>query len=138
MRLIVLDTNVVVSAGIRPGSPPHRLLAHFVLEEQVKIVLSPSVDAEYREVCTRTKFAQYGFPPEWLEILIDGGLVLPEPAKWPHPLPDEDDGAFIALAKVSGAWLITGNLKHYPAAAREGVKVISPGEYLCLLEEMQR
>jgi putative PIN family toxin of toxin-antitoxin system len=127
MRLIVLDTNVVVSAGIKPGSVPHRLVHSFVLEDKVKIVLSPSVVAEYREVCTRTKFAQYGFPPVWLEIMLDCGLTLSEP-------PDVDDGCFLALAKASGAWLITGNIKHYPQELRSGVTVCAPSEYLTWLE----
>jgi uncharacterized protein len=134
MRLIVLDTNVIVSAGIKPNSPPHRLIHSFVLEDRVRIVLCPSIVAEYREVLTRTKFAQYGFPPEWLEMLIADGLGLPEPQAWPHPLPDPDDGCFLALAKISGAWLITGNGKHYPPSARHGVTVKSPVEYLAFLE----
>ena len=36
----------------------------------------------------------------------------------------------LALAKATGAWLITGNLKHYPEELRAGVQVISPAEYL--------
>jgi putative PIN family toxin of toxin-antitoxin system len=134
MRLIVLDTNVIVSAGIKPNSPPYRLIHSFVLEDRVRIVLCPSIVAEYREVSTRSKFAQYGFPPAWLEIMIADGLGLPEPQPWPHPLPDADDGCFLALAKISGAWLITGNAKHCPPSARNGVVVKSPGDYLAFIE----
>ena len=132
--MIVLDTNVVVSAGIKPGSVPHRLLHSYVLEESVKIVVCPSVMAEYREVCTRTKFAQFGFPPEWLEIMLESGLKLTEPPSWPHDLPDNDDKCFLALAKASGAWLITGNIKHFPPELRDGVTVYTPNEYLNWLE----
>lgn len=134
MRLIVLDTNVIVSAGIKPQSPPYRLIHSFVLEERVRIVLCPSIVAEYREVLARRKFAQYRFPPEWLEIMIASGLDLPESQPWPHPLPDPDDGCFLALAKSSGAWLITGNAKHYPPGVRSGVVIKSPGDYLMSLE----
>ena len=42
---------------------------------------------------------------------------------------------FQALAHVAGAWLVTGNLKHFPAAVRAGVTVLSPTEYLANLEE---
>lgn len=41
---------------------------------------------------------------------------------------------FLALAKASGAWLVTGNLKHFPEEARHGVTVAGPGEYLEHLE----
>lgn len=134
MRLIVLDTDVIVSAGIKPESPPYRLIHSFVLEDKVRIVLCPSIEAKYRDVLRRGKFAQYGFPPAWLEIMLADALFLPEPQAWLDPLPDVDDGCFLALAKISGAWLITGNAKHYPPGARHGVVVKSPADYLALLE----
>jgi hypothetical protein len=37
---------------------------------------------------------------------------------------------FLALAHASGAWMVTGNLKHFPEKARRGVTVVSPAEYL--------
>ena len=130
MRLIVLDTNVVVSAGIKPGSVPNRLLAEWIFEGKIKVVNAPSIAAEYRAVCTRGKFAAYGFPPPWLEYLIAESMMLDEPEEWPLALPDSSEGVFLALAKATGAWLITGNLKHYPEELRAGVQVISPAEYL--------
>jgi hypothetical protein len=42
---------------------------------------------------------------------------------------------FLALAHAAGAWLVTGNLKHFPVAVRNGVTVISPAEYLGRLGE---
>lgn len=133
MRLIVLDTNVVVSAAIKPVSIPHTIIHSFVLENKVQLVLSTEVIAEYREVCTRSKFARYDFPPEWLEVMIDGGLLLSDLRPWPISLPDRDDGKFLALAKASGAWQITGNAKHYPVEARDGVTVCTPQDYLAHL-----
>jgi len=56
----------------------------------------------------------------------------PEPAPWSLPGPDSDDLVFLALAKVTGALLVTGNLRHYPESIRAGVRVCPPGEYLAL------
>jgi hypothetical protein len=39
------------------------------------------------------------------------------------------------VAHASGAWLVTGNLKHFPAPLRHGVTVLSPAEYLTHLTE---
>ncbi len=138
MRLAVLDTNVIVSAGIRPAGPPARLLLDWVLPGQVQIVTSPWIVAEYREVAGRSKFRRYGFPPSWLEFSIEESLVLPDPAPWPLAMPDPKDAAFLALAKASGAWLITGNLKHFPRNARRGVTVMPPADYLAELESSAR
>jgi putative PIN family toxin of toxin-antitoxin system len=61
MRLIVLDTNVIVSAAIKPGSAPAKLVMDWVLEGQVQSVISPWIAEEYREVAQRAKFRRYGF-----------------------------------------------------------------------------
>jgi uncharacterized protein len=42
---------------------------------------------------------------------------------------------FLSLAHKTGAWLITGNLKHYPVASREGVTVHTPAEYVAILDQ---
>jgi putative PIN family toxin of toxin-antitoxin system len=130
MRLVVLDTNVVVSAGIRADGAPAQLIRDWVMRRQVQMVCSPFVAAEYREVTRREKFRPYDFPPFWLEFAIEESFWLAEPEPWPYSCPDPKDAPFLALAHASGAWLVTGNLKHFPEAARAGVRVISPGNYL--------
>lgn len=137
MRLIVLDTNVLVSAGIKPGSAPATLIMDWVLEGEIQVVSCPSVIAEYREVVRRKKFQRYGFPPFWLEFLIEESLRLPEPAAWTGPVPDPKDTSFLALAQMAGAWLVTGNIKHFPEIVRNGVIVLSPAAYLVHLEEVR-
>jgi len=133
MRLAVLDTNVVVSAGIRADGPPAALILDWVLEGQVQVVTCPWIVEEYRQVARREKFRAYGFPPLWLEFLIEESLHLPDPDPWPYAVPDPEDAPFLALAHAAGAWLITGNLKHFPEKARRGVTVLSPAEYLAHL-----
>jgi putative PIN family toxin of toxin-antitoxin system len=130
MRLIVLDTNVIVSAGINPAGPPAKIVADLVLSGMIHIVTSPRVAAEYREVVLRAKFHRYAFPPLWLEYLIEESMRLPDPRSWPHGCPDPKDTPFIALAHAAGAWLVTGNLKHFPEPVRNGVTVVSPAAYL--------
>ena len=135
MRLVVLDTNIIVSAGIKPGNAPAKLVMDWVLEGQMQVVTSPWVVSEYREVVRHTKFRRYGFPPHWLEFLIEESLRLPDPATWAKRGPDPKDMPFLALAHMAGAWLVTGNLKHFPETVRNGVTVLSPSEYLIHLGE---
>lgn len=135
MRLVVLDTNVIISAGIKRNSFPAQIVRTAIQEAKIQIVVSASIVAEYRRVSRYSKFAQYGFPPAWLEFLIESALRFPDGAPWPHPLPDPDDACFLSLAKTTGAWLITGNLKHYPVKSREGVVVHTPAEYVSMLEQ---
>lgn len=134
MRLIVLDTNIIVSAGISPRSAPAKLVMDWLLEGQIQAVTCPSIVQEYREVVRREKFKRYGFPPFWLEFLIEESLQLPEPPVWPHRGPDPEDAPFLAPAHQAWTWLITGNLKHFPQTTRGGVTVLSPADYLIRLE----
>jgi putative PIN family toxin of toxin-antitoxin system len=133
MRLAVFDTNVIVSAGINPGGPSARLIFDWVLKGTVRAVTSPAVVAEFREVVRRPKFRRYGFPPFWLEFVLEESLWVESPGLLLQPHPDPKDAPFLALAHTAGAWLITGNLKHFPPAVRSGVTVFSPADYLAHL-----
>lgn len=133
MRLVVLDTNVIISAGIKPVGIPAKLIMDWVLEGHIQLVTSPWIAGEYREVARRAKFRRYGFPPLWLEFLIEESLCLPEPVPWPHVGSDPHDAPFLALAHAAGAWLVTGNLKHFPASMCGDVRVLSPADYLACL-----
>lgn len=134
MRLAVLDANVLVSAGIKEGGGPARLVMDWVLEGKVQLVTCPRVIRECREVMGREKFRRHLFPPAWLDFVVEESLLLPDPGPWPHVLPDPKDGPFLGLAHSAGAWLVAGNLKHFPESARAGVTVLSPAAYLAWLE----
>ena len=134
MRFAVLDTNVVISAGIKPKGAPARIVMDWILDGQVQTVTCPRISNEYLHVAAHAKFLRYKFPPFWLEYLIEESMLLPDPAPWPHRGPDPSDLPFLALAHAAGAWLVTGNLKHFPATVRGGIIVISPADYLAHLE----
>ncbi|HEY3706822.1 MAG TPA: putative toxin-antitoxin system toxin component, PIN family [Terracidiphilus sp.] len=129
MRLIVLDTNVIVSARINAEGIPSRIV-NLLLDGRIQLVTSPCVVAEYREVTARAKFHSYGVPPIWLETLIRTSLSLPDPESFPQICPDPKDAPFLALAHAAGAWLVTGNIRHFPEQVRGGVVVLTPAEYL--------
>lgn len=128
-RALVLDTNVLVSAALKPGSDLARIVERVLLRE-VPVHICDSIVAEYREVLNRPKFRPKGFPPVWFPRLIQVAFHETEPAVWPVAGPDEDDLVFLSLAKVTGAVLVTGNLGHFPEAIRDGVDVCTPAEYL--------
>lgn len=128
-RALVLDTNVLVSAALKPESDLARIVERVLLRE-VPIHVCASIVVEYREVLNRPKFRPKGFPPAWLPRLLQVAFHEAEPASWLIPGPDADDLVFLALAKATGAVLVTGNLGHFPEAIRDGVDVCTPGEYL--------
>jgi predicted nucleic acid-binding protein len=137
MRLAVFETNVIVSAAFEPQGAPSRLVRDWVLLGHVHIVTSPAILTEYRDVMCRPKFSRHGFPPAWLDLLVEESLQLPHPPDWPHNLPDRDDSPFLSVAHKARACLVTGNMKHFPETVRNGVEVIRPVEYLTFLMSLE-
>lgn len=130
---IVLDTNVLVSAMIKPQSGPARIL-RLVLQGELEIVCNESILLEYREVLRRPKF---GFSQEKINIIIE---LLRLKAIKAHALarsfnlPDPWDEPFLEAALASNAdCLITGNKKHFPADACKGQIVLTPKAFLLTL-----
>jgi putative PIN family toxin of toxin-antitoxin system len=131
-RLIVLDTNVVVSAGINSQGSPAKIIQQ-VLEGELILLTCPSITAEYLEVIARPKFKQFGFPPLWLKTLISlSHSALQNPKPTHHAFSDSGDAVFYHLATSYEAVLITGNLKHFPKDDPAGIRVLSPADYLSL------
>lgn len=134
MRLVVLDTDAIVSARIKPRGFAAQIVRTAIQEANIQLAVSPSAIAEYRRVSRHAKFAQYSFPPLWLELLIENALRFPDGEPWPYPVPDPDDTRFLSLAHRTGAWLITGNLKHYPVQPKAGVRMHTSAEYVAILD----
>jgi predicted nucleic acid-binding protein len=128
-RSVVLDTNTLVSAALKPDSDLAQIVEK-VLLRRTPIHVCPSILEEYREVLHRAKFRPKGFPHAWFPRLLQVAFHEAEPLPWPLEGPDPDDGVFLALAKAVGAVLVTGNGRHFPEALRGGVAVFSPAEYL--------
>lgn len=126
---IVVDTNVLVSALIRSEGIPARIL-DVILSRQAKTVLDHRIYLEYEEVLLRPEF---GFSRELVDDLLDFLWLSSERvrvATMSVELPDADDTKFLEVAMTASAdFLITGNLRHFPARQRHGVHVVSPREW---------
>jgi predicted nucleic acid-binding protein len=96
----------------------------------VKIVLDHRIYAEYQDVLLRPEF---GFAPQPVDNLLDFLLQSGERVYTINTsvaLPDPYDGKFLEVAIDGSAdFLVTGNLRHFPARQRHGVRVVSPREW---------
>ena len=124
---VVLDTNVLVSGLLNAKGPPSRLV-DLVLAGVIEPVLSAEILEEYRCVLSRKEL---GLPPArvgaLLEFLDEFALPLPVPTE--DVCPDPEDAKFLASAIEGGAqWLVTGNIRYYPASPYRGVVLLNPAE----------
>jgi len=125
----VIDTNVLVSGLITAHGYPARII-NAVKEKQFNLLYCSEILIEYRDVLYREKF---GFKSNDVDDLLDvislNGIPVTTDAS-NITLPDEDDRCFYDIAKNAGAYLVTGNLKHYP---NDSI-VISPADFIKLLD----
>jgi len=112
-RLVVLDTNVIVSALKSPNGTPAMILNRF-FDGEIQICCGKDIFSEYEDVLLRPELK---IDPEkaisFLEIVKELSFLTNPPAS-KIDLPDEDDRIFYDTAKNNGAILITGNIKHFP------------------------
>jgi uncharacterized protein len=127
--IVVVDTNVVVSALLSPFGPAARILEMLIAGE-LRLALDDRILIEYRDVLARPKF---GFDAEAVAELLnalqgDAVMVLAQPRR--RSLPDPTDTAFLEVATQVEAPLITGNRRHFPVELCHPVRVVSPSEFL--------
>ena len=131
-RLIVLDTNMLVS-GILSESGPSGQILDLALNRSLGLGTEPRILAEYRDVLARPHLALHQARVTQILDAVEkyGREVAALP--WPYPMPDQDDEVFIATAHALGAILVTGNIAHYPQTSRADVPVMTPREFIDLL-----
>ena len=129
MMQAVIDTNILVSALLHPGSVPDAVIQDIVGLRLTPVVCE-AVVAEYSAVLSRPRFA---FPaPQVREVLAlfeqlavevkvppyTGQPALPDPADWP----------FVACALAVRSPVITGNIRHFPESC--GVRAMTAREWV--------
>lgn len=131
----VYDTNVIVSALLRPESLPASLVA-LGHTGAVQMYVSPPIVAEYDEVLRRPRF---GFVPSFVDRFmteIEAAAVMVFPEARIEAASDEPDNRFLECALAAGAgYLVTGNLRHFPAPEFEGIQIVSPAGFAQVLAE---
>lgn len=128
MRAVV-DTNILVSALLRPGSVPDAVL-QAIVSGRLTPVVCDAILAEYAEVLSRPRFAFSARAVEELLVLLgqlSAWVALP-PYDGEPALPDPEDGPFVACALAAGCPVLTGNTRRFPAAA--GIKALTAREWL--------
>jgi putative PIN family toxin of toxin-antitoxin system len=112
---VVLDTNILVSACWTPGGLEDRVV-QMVLAGKLKIAVTPPVWVEYTEVLARRKLAALREKSAHLLARLDALALRVEPGPRVTAAGDEDDNRLLECAIAGSAtFLITGNLRDYPA-----------------------
>ena len=128
----VIDTNVIVSAMLKWNSVPGNIL-ELAIEGPITPVLNEKILEEYREVLLRPKFH---FTDKIVSEVIEAikrRTIFADEERIDIELPDPKDRVFYEVVmeqrKSSDAYLVTGNIKHFPVEPY----VVTPKEMMDII-----
>jgi len=126
----VIDTNVLVSGLICEFGYCAKIVNVFKDKRYIMFFCYDMI-AEYRDVLSRERLGLKTKDVDDLldSILLCGLSVIPDVSD--ITLPDEDDRCFYDTAITAGAYLVTGNKKHYPNESF----IVTPADFVKLLNE---
>ncbi len=126
-----MDTGVLVSAALVPGSTPDRLVQACETGE-IHLVVSLKLLAELQAVLARDKFRRYisrSEAEEFVRYLRQMSELRIDPDEVPRVSADAGDDYLIALARSSGAdYLVSGD-RHLTTLRNMTPPVMTPAEF---------
>ena len=134
---VVIDTNVIVSSFLQPGSIPNQVVNE-ALYGTIVPLLSDEILAEYKDVLTRNKFKiDQDKIDDFFEDIDLRGIFLDRTIS-DETFIDEDDIVFYEVAltgkKEKETYLITGNKKHFPVKSF----VVTPREMMDIIQGVKQ
>ena len=127
----VIDTNVIISALIsRKNDTATIRIMDKLFDEEIIPLYNQEILKEYKEVMSRPKFHLNKSDIDFVisSIIVSG--VETEPTQSDTVFTDQKDIKFYEVfLSVPDAYLITGNLKHFP----ENKQIISPARMIAIM-----
>ena len=129
---LVIDTNVLVSAALKPDSL-QRTTFLLAITKPARLYVSRPIVEEYTDVLSRPELAiRKGLRLQLLQLIKNGSRLV-SPARRLEVTSDPDDNIFVECADSARAdFLITGNRKHFPPFWKS-TKIITPREFVSLV-----
>jgi putative PIN family toxin of toxin-antitoxin system len=131
---LVIDTNVVVSAALKPDGLQRTVLL-LAITKPARLYVSEAILAEHRDVLSRPELRiRKGLRQQIVQLIRSRSHVV-TPSRRLHIAKDPDDNKFLECADIARAdYLITGNQRHFPAywkktrviTSREFVGIVAP------------
>jgi uncharacterized protein len=135
MIKVVLDTNVLISALLKEGSPP-AMIVSLLRKKQFLLCLTQEIIEEYKAVLERKRFSD--LRKRKAKEIAELFAQIEREAFWVTPkmagdvtVRDPDDAKFVQTALDARAdFLVTGNTKHFPLKKFRNTQVVTPREFM--------
>jgi putative PIN family toxin of toxin-antitoxin system len=128
---LVIDTNVVVSAAIKPVGLQRTVLL-LAITKPARFYVSRPIMEEYYAVLARPELKiRKGLRQQLLQLIRNRSYIV-VPSRRLEVTSDPDDNIFLECADAARAdYLVTGNQRHFPRFWKK-TKIITPREFVGL------
>src|SRR5262245_17699913 len=133
-----------MSALIRPEGPPGRIVDRVARGTDVRAVVSPAILDEYRRSLGYAKVRRYlRLPAAEVGVWVDAFALIADVVSGERSVSavvsDPDDDKYLAAAlEGRAAFVVSGDRHLLDVGKYEGVRVVTPREFLTLLDRPQR
>jgi len=129
---LVIDTNVVVSAALKPEGLP-RTVVLLAMTKPIRWYVSDPIVSEYATVLARPELKiRKSLRQQFLQLIKNHAHIV-TPSRLAQVTSDPADNIFIECADRARAdYLITGNQRHFPKFWKN-TKLISSSELLSVI-----
>jgi len=129
---LVIDTNVVVSAALKPDGL-QRTTFLLAITKPARFYVSRPILEEYADVLSRPELGiRKGSRQQLLQLIRNNSHIV-TPSRRLEVASDPDDNVFLECADAARAdYLITGNQKHFPRFWKK-TKRITTREFISLV-----
>jgi len=129
---LVIDTNNVVSAALKPAGVPRTVLL-LAITKPARLYVSDPILAEYSEVLSRPELnVRKGLQRQLIDLIESHSFPV-SPSRRLQVAHDPDDNLFLECADASRAdYLVTGNERHFPRFWKQ-TKVVTSREFLSIV-----
>jgi putative PIN family toxin of toxin-antitoxin system len=136
MIRVVLDTNILISALLQPQSLPALTFLTALGGTKAQLCVSGEIYAEYEEVIRRPKFNRREMLIEQaLRAIRQNGFWI-KPSEKVRACSDPEDDIFLECSQAARAhYLVTGNLKHFPANWAN-TQIVTARQFLNIVAEI--
>jgi putative PIN family toxin of toxin-antitoxin system len=129
---LVIDTNVVVSAALKPEGL-QRTVVLLAMTKPARWYVSDPIVSEYAMVLARAELKIRKSLRQQLLQLIKNHAHVVVPSRLAQITSDPADNIFVECADAARAdYLVTGNQRHYPKFWKN-TKIISSSEFLSVI-----
>ncbi|MGB2666637.1 MAG: putative toxin-antitoxin system toxin component, PIN family [Candidatus Acidiferrum sp.] len=128
---LVIDTNVLVSAALKPAGLQRTVLL-LAITKPARLFVSRNILEEYRDVLSRPELGiRKGLRQQLLQLIRNHSYTV-APTRRLEAAHDTDDNMFLECADAAKAdYLVTGNQKHFPRFWKK-TKIITTREFISL------